>query len=116
MPEEATSTDPGNACHPAAERALVPHLFTLAQEATEQFSNLSVALDTNIFLDSMLEPENGEDTATIFAPLPQLLVLKKALNAEMRRQVKALTHTTDALFACADAMEGSRSALEERVR
>ncbi len=107
MPDEATSTEPGNADHSGAVNVLAPHLFTLSQEASQQLSTLSVALDTNLFLDSMLEPENGEDTASIFAPLTQLRVLKQALNVEMQRQVKALTQTTDALCACAEAVVGS---------
>ena len=107
MPDEATPTEHGNAGHSAAANLLAPHLLTLAQQATQQLSTLSVALDTNLFLDSMLEPENDDDTASIFAPLPQLRVLKQALNVEMQRQVKALTHTTDALCACAEAVVGS---------
>lgn len=104
---ETLTTQPRNASTSATAAAPpTPHLVTLVRQASEQVSRLSTALGTQVFLDSMLEPENEEDKATIFAPLHQLLVLKQALNTEMQRQVEALAHTTDALCACVDAMEG----------
>ncbi|WP_137917644.1 hypothetical protein [Hydrogenophaga sp. 2FB] len=113
-PNDATTTAPSNVCTRAETAPLAPHLFTLAHQAAKQVSHLSTTLDTQAFLDSMLEPENEEDKAALFAPLPQLLVLKHALNADMQRQVKALAHTTDALCACAGVV-GSLSLADERV-
>ena len=114
MSDEATSTEHDNAGHSAAVNVLAPHLITLAQEASQQLSIMSVALDTNLFLDRMLEPEHIDYSASIFAPLPQLRVLKQALNVEMQRQVKALAHTTDALCVCADAVVDWLGVLDEK--
>lgn len=117
MLNETPTTEPGNASKSAtAVTPLTPHLATLVRQASEQVSRLSTALDTQAFLDSMLEPENEEDKATIFAPLPQLLVLKHALNADIQRQVKALAHTTDVLCECADAVANCRTPVDEPSR
>lgn len=108
---ETPTTEPGNVSRSTtAVTPLTPHLATLVRQASEQASRLSTALETQAFLDSMLEPVNGEDTPTIFVPLPQLLVLKHALNTDMQQQVKALAHTTDALCACASEVAGCRVA------
>lgn len=89
--------------HRVNAKPLAAHICELTEQAREQVYRLVTALDTHIFLDSMLAPsERGDEACSqLFPSLDHLLVLKHALNAELRRHVQALAHTTDALHACA---------------
>lgn len=86
----------------AQANALFTYLLTLAVQANEQMAHLSLLLDTRSSLEPPLELPPGKDILAIASPEVQRAVLKQALTDEMRRQLKALSLTVEALYDCAD--------------
>ena len=88
--------------------SLTPHILMLAEQTTEQLTHLSTTLEASISLDAAVEPESKEDTVETFAPPEQISAMRRSLKAEMRRQVKTLGHSIDAIYACADELHHGR--------
>lgn len=88
--------------------SLAEHLVTLAWQAADQVLELALTMDTHAALESAQEPERQENTVDFLVPPSQLFVLRRALLTEMRLQVKALAHTTDALYVCAAELAAKR--------
>lgn len=82
--------------------ALFTYLLTLAVQANEQLAHLSLLLDTRSSLEPPFEPPAGKGILDIASPEVQRSVLKQALTDEMRRQLKALSHTVEALYDCTE--------------
>lgn len=80
--------------------ALLPHLLTLAVQANEQMAHISLLMDTRNSLDTPFEPPAVKDIMDVASPELQRAMLKQALTDEMRRQLKALSLTVDALYDC----------------
>lgn len=59
-------------------------------------------------LDTAVEPESEEDAVETFAPPEQIAVMRRALKAEMRRQVNVVGYSVDAIYACAAELKRSR--------
>ena len=82
--------------------ALFVHLLTLAVQANKHMAHLSLLLDTRSSLEPPFELPAGKDILDIASPELQRAVLKQALSDEMRRQLKALSLTVEALYDCTD--------------
>lgn len=80
----------------------------LARQATEQLAQLSTLVEAGISLDTAVEPGSEEDAVETFAPPQQIAVMRRALKAEMRRQVNVVGHSVDAIYACAAELKRSR--------
>jgi hypothetical protein len=83
-------------------RPSVTHLLALVVQTNEQVGQLSLLMDTRASLeDPLVEPvKRGVQNAA--PPDVQRAVLKQTLNDEMRRQLKVLSLTVDALYDCTD--------------
>ena len=81
---------------------LFTHLLTLVVQTNEQVGQLALLMDTRASLeDPLVEPvKRGVQNAA--PPDVQRAVLKQTLNDEMRRQLKVLSLTVDALYECTD--------------
>lgn len=81
---------------------LFTHLLTLVVQTNEQVGQLALLMDTRASLeDPLVEPvKRGVQNAA--PPDVQRAVLKQTLNDEMRRQLKVLSVTVDALYECTD--------------
>ncbi|WP_382323997.1 hypothetical protein ACFJGX_20965 [Hydrogenophaga sp. UC242_50] len=92
---------------PIEERvvSLAPHILLLAQQATEQLTELSLTVDAGISLDTAVEPESAEDALETFAPAEQIAVMRRSIKAEMRRQVRALGYSIEAICTCATELK-----------
>ncbi len=86
----------------AQANALCTYLLTLAVQANEQLAQLSLLLDTRSSLEPPFEPPAGKDILDIASPEVQRAVLKQTLTDEMRRQLKVLTLTVEALYECTE--------------
>lgn len=97
---------PRSASTRAQADALFTYLLTLAVQANEQMAHLSLLMDTRSSLEPRLEPPAGKDILEIASPEVQRAVLKQALSDEMRRELKALSLTVEALYDCTDKVTG----------
>jgi len=85
--------------------ALLNHLIILVVQANEQLAQLSLLRDTRASLDGPPEaPPLDKDILSIASQDAQRAVLKQTLNDEMRRQLRVLSLTVDALYDCTDRM------------
>lgn len=80
----------------------------LAEQTMEQLTQLTTTLEASISLDAAVEPESKEDAVETFAPPEQIAAMRRSLKADMRRQVKSLGHSIDAIYACADELHRGR--------
>ncbi len=87
---------------PVKAEDLLTHLLALVVQANEQMGQLSLLMDTRASLDDPLALPTGKDILDVASPVVQRAVLKQTLNGEMRRQLKVLSLTVDALYDCAD--------------
>lgn len=90
---------------PERVASLSPHILMLAEQSLEQLAQLSTTLGASISLDTAVAPESAEDAVETFAPPEQIDAMRRSLKAEMRRQVKALGHSIDAIYACAAELQ-----------
>lgn len=81
----------------------------LAEQATEQLTQLTRILDANISLDTAVEPESAEDAVEAFAPPEQIAVMRRSLKAEMQRQLRTLGHSIGAIHTCATELRRRRN-------
>ena len=88
--------------------ALIPHLLTLATQATDQVMELTLTMDTHTSVEEALGPEGAADAVDIPIPTTQLHVMRRALIAQMHAQLKALAKTNDALYVCAAELAAKR--------
>lgn len=86
----------------------MPHILMLAEQATEQLAQLVLTVDTQMSLDTVIAPESEEDMVEVFAPPEQMAVLQRSVKIELRRQVRALGHSIDAIYACAVELQRRR--------
>lgn len=91
-----------------ANSPLIPHLLTLATQAADQMLELTLTMATHTSVDEALESQPPEDTVDILVSPSQLFVLRRALTTEMQLQLKALAHTTDALYHCTARLAGEQ--------
>lgn len=85
---------------------LLSHLITLVVQADEQVGQLSLLMYTRASLeDPPVEPVK-RPVAEGTTPEMQRAVLKQTLNDEMRRQLKVLSHTIEAMYVCTDKVTG----------
>lgn len=88
--------------------SLTPHILMMAEQSMEQLAQLSTTLEASVSLDTAVAPESAEDAVETFAPPEQISAMRRSLKAEMRRQVKSLGHSIDAIYACADELHRGR--------
>lgn len=86
---------------PAGIEFTTPHMFTLATQATDEVRQLWNALDAHLALDSFLLPEDENDRLDFVTRLAGFATLKRSLNDELWRLMKALSDTTTRLYTCA---------------
>lgn len=96
------------AARPSSRRlkneGLLTHLLVLAVQANEQMGQLALLMDTRSSLDDALATPAEQGVLDTASPVVQRAVLKHTLNGEMRRQLRVLSHTVDALYDCADQL------------
>lgn len=107
-PAAKSNSRTGRPLKPERIAALTPYVLTLAEQSMEQLAQLSTTLEASISLDTAVAPESPEDAVETFAPPEQITAMRRSLKAEMRRQVKALGHAIDAIYACATELHSGR--------
>jgi hypothetical protein len=86
----------------AQAEQLFTHLLALVVQTNEQVAQLSLLMDTRASLeDPPVDPAMHAALNTA-PPEVQRAVLKQTLHDEMRRQLKVLSLTVDALYDCTD--------------
>lgn len=86
----------------AQAEQLFIHLLALVVQTNEQVAQLSLLMDTRASLeDPPVDPVKHGALHTA-PPAVQRAVLKPTLHDEMRRQLKVLSLTVDALYDCTD--------------
>lgn len=106
----AQSTSGDATTRAASASAHPPHLLALACQATDEVRQLFNALDAHLALDNFLVPEDEADRLAFVTRLAGFATLKRALNNELWRLMKALSQTTTSLYTCAAQQAGEREA------
>lgn len=90
----------------ATSEQLLSHLITLVVQADEQVGLLMLLADTRSSLeDPPAEPPKKYVPGTT-DPEVQRAVLKQTMNDELRRQLKVLSRTIEAMYVCTDQVTG----------
>lgn len=85
---------------------LLSHLITLVVQADEQVGQLSLLMYTRASLeDPPVEPAK-KNLAEGTPPEMQRAVLRQTMNDELRRQLKVLSRTIEAMYVCTDQVTG----------
>ena len=98
-------TTRGTSARAHAEQ-LFTHLLAIVVQTYEQVAQLSLLMDTRASLEDPPVDPAKHGALNTAPPAVQRAVLKQTLHDEMRRQLKVLSLTVDALYVCTEKVTG----------